>query len=135
MDKNLAQNYAHSVADGIRESVEAGAPFGYINPNDESTYDRWDDIPEDERENFETASGHEYVRDCLDIRVEASLTGDFRSAIVFLTLGGPNAWIETDTATLHVHWGSDAAVRSIPREFSDGLAEAVEEYWDMNRHG
>ena len=69
----------------------------------------------------------EYVIDALDIEVTRSLNGDYRSARVLLTFGGPNVWLDTADRELQGAWGSKRVNMSIPYDVCEEIDAAVEE--------
>lgn len=72
----------------------------------------------------------EYLADglSLDYRV-----GPDKSPIacrVWLTLGGPNIWVDTETDSIHGAWGSDREEIYISSELSDAILESMTLDWD-----
>ena len=72
----------------------------------------------------------EYLEDglALDYRV-----GPDKSPIacrVWLTLGGPNIWVDTETDSIHGAWGSDREEIYIDSELSNAILESMTLDWD-----
>lgn len=114
----LAKEHAESVAQGIRDNVESGYPFG----------------KDEEREQYgEQAelSAYDYLEDALDIVYSVDSNRVYRGARVLVSWGGPNVYIDTNTNALEVYWGSDTATRYLPAAFIDALDEALLELWEM----
>jgi len=129
MSTASAEEYADSIAEQINAWTTAGAPFGWINPDT----DEWTgDEPEtdDDRVTFEDASAYDYLESALDIEYRVNGEREYRSAEITLAVGGPNAWIDTKTRTLHVAWWwSKPVERTLPSKFIDDLDDALEELW------
>lgn len=136
---NNAEEYADSIAADIEKSNNMGAPFGWRNdhtgePVEESELP--DEDEEGERHDEDgheivPASGMDYLSDVLDIQYIVSGERAYRAARVLIAFGGPTAWINTQTEQLEVAWWSAPEYRTLPREFIEGLDEALEELWEM----
>jgi hypothetical protein len=111
---NDAQEYAESVSAGIWADYENGNPYG------ENT-----DMDSDS-DGIGTAA--DYLGQVLDIEYTFDYRGGFLGARIAITLGGPNAFIDTREGTLSVYWGSDYAVRMLPESFVEGLHYECAEY-------
>ena len=49
---------------------------------------------------------------------------------VWLVLGGPNIWVDTETDSIHGAWGSDREEIYIDSELSDAILESMTSDWD-----
>ena len=116
-----ATDYADSIARKIEENVNAGYPFG-ISTEDEPILDR---------EDGEEGTAMDYLSDVLDIQYVVTGDRQYRGARVCIAFGGPWAWINTMTLQIEVAWWSEPVYRDLPREFIDGLDEALGELWEM----
>ncbi|MBQ9917370.1 MAG: hypothetical protein IJO71_09265 [Microbacterium sp.] len=136
--RELAEDYAKSVAEGIREQVEAGAMFGYqdgwgtrvdsladIDGYSVDEHDA-DNLPD----GWDTASAGDYVSDALDTHYIVNADKTYRHARVFVTLGGPNVYVDTEERALFVTWGSGSARENLPETFCEAIDEYLSEYWD-----
>lgn len=114
----LAKDYAESVAQGIRDNVESGYPFG----------------KDEEREQYGEPvelSAYDYLEDALDIVYSVDSQRNYRGARILVGFGGPNVYIDTNTSALEVYWGSDTATRYLPASFINELDNALQELWEM----
>lgn len=147
MSDTTTQDYANRVADGIRKDCVNETPFGV---RDELThggncgYEVTELEPgawycaecDEELEAHEVdgvLSAWDYLDDVLDWRYTIERDGSYRSAEIAITLGGPNVWIHTGSNELHVYWGGDHVVRTLPSEFTDALDEVLEEWYGSTR--
>lgn len=131
--ENTALEYAESVSAGFWSDYSDGAVFGWVcEDSGELTEDHGEDCGEDCDEH-RPAYASEWLTDVLDIRYVIGSDMGYRNAEIAITLGGPNVWIMTETATVHVYWGGDHVIKSIPRGMSDALDEALDEYYEMSR--
>lgn len=115
MTETLAYDYAQDIRERIALDVEAGTPFG-IDP----------DLCDGQELN-----AFDYLEDVLDIEYRIGSDRKYRSSRLLIGWGGPNVWIDTQTETLSVYWGSDSATVDLPEEFINALDEALEELWEM----
>ena len=120
MSDNLAQQYADSMWQSIRDDVEKGTPFG----------EDMDAFENGETESPEELTAYDYLEDVLDIRYTVNSAREYLGARILVGYGGPNVWIDTNTNALEVYWGQ-TATRYLPSEFIDALDTALEELWDM----
>src|SRR5690554_651946 len=82
MTINNATDYAKSVAKSIWEDTAAGHPFGY----DEDRLEYGEDAE---------LSAYDFLSDSLDVNYTIGSDMEYRSGIVYITIGGPNAYIDT----------------------------------------
>ena len=114
MTETLAYDHAQDIRERIALDVEAGTPFGtHEDTGEELT--AWD-----------------YLEDVLDFEYRIGSDRKYRSSRLLIGWGGPNVWIDTQTETLSVYWGSDSATVDLPEEFINALDGALEELWEMN---
>jgi hypothetical protein len=113
MSDSLAIDYAESVAQGIRDNVNAGNVFG-LDPD-----------------TGEELNAYDYLQDALDIVYSVGGDRSYRGARILVGFGGPNVWVDTNTNALEVYWG-DSVVRYLPGEFIDQLDAALAEIWEAN---
>lgn len=118
MSDNLAQEYADSMWQSIRDDVEKGTPFG-IREEDDGYGDAGEEL-----------TAYDYLQDVLDIRYTVNSAREYLGARILVGYGGPNVWIDTNTNALEVYWGQ-TATRYLPSEFIEQLDVALEELWDM----
>jgi hypothetical protein len=122
-----AEEYAEHVARRIYDNTTDGAPFGWI----ESGSDLWTYDAEEAHENaLNEASAYDYVSNALEIIYRVDSNRRYRSAEILITVGGPNAYIDTSERSIHVTWGGSSATIGLPSEFIDGLDEACAELWN-----
>ena len=81
----------------------------------------------DAEEGMEYTLG-DYLMDALDVDYRVSFSGECIGARVWVQLGGPTVWIDTEDATIKGAWGTDKTAISI----SYDAAEEIREYaWDI----
>lgn len=77
----------------------------------------------------EQASFYDYFDDPLDFEYTISSNGEYLGVRVYVTLGGPNVWIDTRRGEIGGAWGTDRADRWLPREICDEIDEVFREYF------
>lgn len=117
--QQLAVNYANSIAEELWALDSSGDIFPHNCEREELSCEA-DPIC------MEQLGAHGYLADVLDIEYRVSSHGDYRSARVMITCGGPSAWIDTRTRQLEVYWDERVFV-DVPEQFCTELDEALEE--------
>ncbi|MDY0829119.1 hypothetical protein SK224_08255 [Microbacterium sp. BG28] len=136
--RNLAAEYAERVGKGIYAQHEAGASYGYVNEMTGSTaetleeidgYDAEEHDADTLPEDWAKANASDYLSDVLDINYIVDSERRYRSARVWITLGGPNAYIDTEERALVVNWGGDTGRWNLPIAFCEGIDDYLGEYF------
>ncbi len=83
-----------------------------------------DDEPTDE---MEYRGLYDFINDAFDIEVTRGLAGDYRGAKLYMTVGGPAIWIDTQTGSVEVRCGCDSCSKWVDSDAIDALDEAIEE--------
>ncbi len=130
MSHTSALEYAQSIAQQITEAVDSGYLFGLINEDTGDAADSFEDIPEDDRDNYTEATANDYLSDVLDIQYIVNSDKSYRAASVCIALGGPTAWINTHTRQIEAAWWSETVYVDLPASFCDQLDECLEEYYN-----
>ena len=79
-----------------------------------------DDEPTDE---MEYRGLYDFISDALDIEVTCGLSGDYRGARLYMTVGGPAIWVDTQTGFVEGRWGCDSCSKWVD---SDAIEELIE---------
>ena len=58
-------------------------------------------------EDGETVSLWDYFSDVLDYEFTITSGKEYKSVCVWVTLGGPNVWVDTNDSCVHLAWGTD----------------------------
>jgi hypothetical protein len=112
-----ASDYADQLARQINDDTANDTLFGMSGG--------YGDTPEGD-----PVLAYEYIDDVLDIQYIVNGDREYVGARILITLGGPNAWINTLTGQLEVSWWSDTEYRTLPSEFIAALDDALKEFWD-----
>jgi hypothetical protein len=70
------------------------------------------------------------VENTLDVRYVIESNFEYRSCEIFVTLGGPTVWIDTETSTLQLRWGSEKEELYIGKEITEEIDTIQEEYYN-----
>ena len=88
---------------------------------------------DEEREAMEEAGEafdlYSYFCDALDVEYTVSSRGDFLGARVYVTLGGPNVWVDTREGYVKGAWGSNREEAWIPSEVCEEINSIFEEWY------
>lgn len=71
----------------------------------------------------------DYFRNALDWDYRVDATRHLCSVRVWLTLGGPDIWVDTETDSIHGAWGNDREEIYIDSELSDAILECMTLDW------
>ena len=92
--------------------------------------DYTDEEREEKEESGEAYDLYSYFSDPLDYEYTISSRGDFLGVKVWLTLGGPNIWIDTRTGYVEGRWGSDSACAWVASEICEEINSMFEELYN-----
>lgn len=56
-----------------------------------------------------------------------------KSGGVLITYGGPNIWVTTSPAEVHLYWGLSEESSPISEDAKDGILDYLQEVWDARR--
>lgn len=83
-----------------------------------------EDEPTDE---MEYRGLYDFINDALDIEVTCGLAGDYRGAKLYMTVGGPTIWVDTQTGFVEGRWATDTCSKWVDSDAIDELNDAIEE--------
>lgn len=69
----------------------------------------------------EAVTMYDYFDDALDIEYTVSSRGEYLGSRIYVTLGGPNVWIDTRRGEIGGAWGTDRASIWLPSEIADEI--------------
>ena len=82
-------------------------------------------------EDGEEVSLYDYVADSLDFEVVLTSQKTVKAVRLYVTLGGPTCWIDTEEHAVICHWGTDQAECSIDWDLCNELEEIIAEYMEL----
>ena len=84
-------------------------------------------------EDGEEVGLYDYVADALDYEVVLTSQKTVKAVRLYVTLGGPTCWIDTEEHAVICHWGTDQAECSIDWDLCNELEEIIAEYMGLDR--
>lgn len=109
----------------IAEEIEAHANSrAYTDENGDIVIFDSDEEPTDD---MEYRGLYDFINDALDIEVTCGLSGDYRGAKLYMTVGGTTIWVDTKTGFVEGRWGGDSCSKWVDSDAIDELNEAIEE--------
>ena len=102
--KNECRDYARRIADELK-----------------ALYHMDSDEREKLEEDGDTASLYDYIADALDIEYTLDSNRELIGVRLYVTLGGPTAWIDTRNGEAVCAWGVDKESAWIPSEICDEI--------------
>ena len=76
---------------------------------------------------------YDYFADVLDYEAILTSQKTVKSVRIYVTLGGPTCWIDTEDHAVVCHWGADQAEYPIDWDLCDELEEMVLECMGLGR--
>lgn len=112
MNTNTIKNKAQEYAVRIREEL-----LSYCNG-------------EEINKDVEQSSLHDYLaKNTLNMEAIIASNGAFKACRVYITLGGPACWIDTEERAVKCVWGADSGSAWIG-DVADEVEDIIAEYYD-----
>lgn len=84
-------------------------------------------------EEGEEVSLYDYFAEALDYEVILTSNRTVKSVRLYVTLGGPTCWIDTEEHAVVCHWGTEKAEWGIDWDLCDELEEIAAECMELER--
>ena len=84
-------------------------------------------------EDGEPETMYDYFSDPLDYEYTINSRGEYIGVRVYITLGGPNVWVDTRRGEIAGAWGTDRADIWLPSEIAEEIDNIFSEYYEMTR--
>lgn len=88
---------------------------------------------EEENDDGEKMSLYDYVADALDFEVILTSTKTVKSVRLYITLGGPTCYVDTELHAVVYAWGGDREEYPLDWNACDELESIIAEYMEMER--
>lgn len=75
-----------------------------------------------------------YFDDVLDVEYKISADGSYKGAYIYLTLGGPNVWVDTVKGTIELRWGLVSISLGLNVEVVEMIDVMFEELYSCLKH-
>ena len=82
-------------------------------------------------DDWEQLSVYDYMEDILDYDFRIDSQREFSGIRVFVTLGGPSCWIDTERRTVELRWGGESACYGLLSDTVDVVEEWGRELWEQ----
>lgn len=102
-----------------RDWYDVGDKFQCPRCHDVADTDDWDQL-----------SVYDYMADVLDYDFRIDSQREFSGIRVFVTLGGPSCWIDTEHRTVELRWGGESARYGLLSDTVDAVEEWGRELWE-----
>ena len=73
---------------------------------------------------------YDYFSDVLDFEYTISSRKEYKSVKIWVGLGGPNVWIDTNDSYIRLAWGSDREEYPLSYYVSEEIDSIFEEYYN-----
>lgn len=85
------------------------------------------DSEEEPTDEMEYRGLYDFIESALDVEITRGLSGDYRGAKLYMTVGGPTIWVDTETVFVEGRWVGDSCSKWVDSDAIDALNEAIEE--------
>ena len=127
MEEN--KEYCKRVADEL-EAYAAGRMWRDAETGEEKELDF-----EAANNDDEQLSVSDYLADVLDYEITIDSQLEYKSAKIWVTLGGPNVWIDTADKAVKLAWGADRAEYALDLDTCDEIDEYMQELYTCQKEG
>ena len=76
---------------------------------------------------------YDYITNALDYEVVLTSQKTVKAVRLYVTLGEPTCWIDTEEHAVICHWGTDRAEYPIDWDLCDEIEEIIAEYMELER--
>lgn len=80
-------------------------------------------------EDGEQMTLYDYFDDVLDYEFTITRSKEYKSVKIWVTLGGPNVWIDTSDSYIRLAWGTNREEYPLSYYVSDEIDSIFEEYY------
>ena len=87
----------------------------------------------EEENDGEKMSLYDYVSDALDFEIVLTSMKTVKSIRLYVTLGGPTCYVDTELHAVVCAWGGDRAEYALDWDVCDELENIIAEYMEMER--
>ena len=88
---------------------------------------------EEENDDGERMSLYDYVSDALDFEAILTSTKTVKSVRLYVTLGGPTCYVDTELHAVVCAWSGDPEEYALDWDACDELESIIAEYMEMER--
>ena len=99
----------------------------------EEIEDIYNGTTEEENDDGEKMSLYDYVADALDFEVILTSTKTVKSIRLYVTLGGPTCYVDTELHSVVCAWSGDRAEYALDWDVCDELENIIAENIEMER--
>ena len=86
-----------------------------------------------DEETGETLSLYDYFSDVLDVEYLINSDLSYRAVKVYVTLGGPNVWIDTYNGSIELRWANEESRYFLTSDIIDEIDYIWEDYYNCMR--
>lgn len=126
---NENREYCKRVADEL-EAYAAGRMWRDVETGEEKEMD-----PETVSDDFEQLSIYDYLADVLDYEITIDSRLEYKSAKIWVALGGPNVWIDTAEKAVKLAWCTDRADYPVDWDTCEEIDEYMQDLYTCQKEG
>lgn len=129
--KHVADELESYIAGDVRRCPNCGETIArdWYDVGDKFTCPGCHDVTD--TDDWEQLSVYDYMEDILDYDFRIDSQREFSGIRVFVTLGGPSCWIDTERQTVELRWGGESACYGLLSDTVDAVEEWGRELWEQ----
>ena len=134
IEEQIEDLYDEEPEEPEQEEDESDEDFDKRYEEWNKTYDEWQDKInelEDKKSDLESETLAGYLEDCLDIDYIVNSSKEYQSCRVWLTVGGPGIYVDTEDCCVKLNWGGTHKEWGLSLSTRDQIDAIFEEYYDM----
>lgn len=82
-------------------------------------------------EDGEEMSLYDWINDALDFEYTIDSQRQYKAAKIWVTLGGPNVWVDTAAKAVKLAWANERAEYLLDWDVCDQIDEIMSEQWEV----
>ena len=86
-------------------------------------------------EEMEQLGLYDWLADALDVEYTVDSNLDYKAAKIYVTLGGPNVWIDTAEKAVKLAWGTDREEYPIDSDTCEEIDEYMQDLYTCQKEG
>lgn len=134
LDEQISDLYDNEPEEPEQEDEESDEDYDKRYAEWEKAYDEWQDKInelEDKKSELEDDTLEKYLEDILDMDYIVNANKEYQSCRVWVTIGGPGIYIDTEDSAVKLNWGSTHKEWGLSWDTRNKIDSIMEDYYNM----
>lgn len=136
LQEGLDALYDEEPEEPDEDDFESTEEYDKAYENYEKAHEAWDKETDELQDKIDDLKNEgdlrSYFDDVLDIDYIVNSSKEYQSVRAWVTIGGPGVWIDTETATIELRWGSNSASAPISYNLRDEIDDIFREIYEIS---